>query len=136
MTDTNRRVVMQGSDKDAFRVDYDKLMENLSPGECKFKIFFFSFLIYAFLTIICLSFFTVNQFDFFLSRATTVPCKNSKKKFWNCFVSSLLAWCSVHAWDGLIGYSTISKEIQMNHLDRNYNKYLFLLAPLPPRHLH
>jgi hypothetical protein len=63
-----------------------------------------------------------------------VPCKNSKKKFWNSFVSSLRAWCSVRAWDDLLGDGTISKAIQMNHLDRNYNKYLFLLGP--PRDIY
>jgi hypothetical protein len=45
LADTNRRVVTQGSDEDAFRVDYDKLTENLSPGECKFKVYFYFIII-------------------------------------------------------------------------------------------
>jgi hypothetical protein len=41
VADANRRIVTQGSDKDPFRVDYDKLMENLSPGQCNFKVYFY-----------------------------------------------------------------------------------------------
>jgi hypothetical protein len=37
--------------------------------------------IYDLLTIICFSFFTVNQFDFFLPKATIVPCNNLKRSF-------------------------------------------------------
>jgi hypothetical protein len=48
VTDANRRVVTQGSDKDDFRVDYDKLTENLSPGECNFKVYFYFILIICF----------------------------------------------------------------------------------------
>jgi hypothetical protein len=48
VADANRRVVTQGSDKDAFPVDYDKLTENLSPGECKFKVYFYFILIICF----------------------------------------------------------------------------------------
>jgi hypothetical protein len=49
-----------------------------------------------------------------------------KEKVWNRFIFSLRAWYSVRAWDDLIGDGTISKEVQMNHLDRNYHK-----NPLP-----
>jgi hypothetical protein len=48
VADANRRVVTQGSDKDAFCIDYDKLTENLSPGQCKFKVYFYSILIIFF----------------------------------------------------------------------------------------
>jgi hypothetical protein len=45
VADANRHIVTQGSNKDDFRVDYDKLTENLSPGQCKFKVYFYSILI-------------------------------------------------------------------------------------------
>jgi hypothetical protein len=48
VADANRRIVTQCSNKDAFRVDYGKLMENLSPGQCKFKVYFYSILIICF----------------------------------------------------------------------------------------
>jgi hypothetical protein len=65
-------------------------------------------------TLICFFLSTVNQFDFFLLKATLVPCKTTKNKFENCFVSSLCAWCNVCVWDELIGDVTIMKEVQMN----------------------
>jgi hypothetical protein len=45
VADANRCIVTQGSNKDAFRVDYGKLTENLSPGQCKFKVLFNSNLV-------------------------------------------------------------------------------------------
>jgi hypothetical protein len=45
VAEANHRVVTQGSDKDDFLVDYDKLKENMSPGECKFKVYFYLILI-------------------------------------------------------------------------------------------
>jgi hypothetical protein len=48
LADTNHCVATQGSEKDDFCVDYDKLTENLSPGKYKFKVYFYFILIICF----------------------------------------------------------------------------------------
>jgi hypothetical protein len=59
----------------------------------------------------------------------TVPCMTSKKTFWNALVTGLCGWCSVRAWDDIICDGTIKKEVQANHIERNYHMNLLLLAP-------
>jgi hypothetical protein len=77
---------------------------------------------------------SVNQFDYFLLKAITIPCMVKKKLGWNALVMGLRVWYSVRAWDGIFSDGTIGKEIQANRLDKAYHDYALMLAP-PPKEI-
>jgi hypothetical protein len=79
---------------------------------------------------------TENQFDYFLMKATTVPCMTSMKTIWNALVMGLRSWYSVRAWDDIICDGMITKEVQANHIERNYHMYRRLLEHHDPHKSH
>jgi hypothetical protein len=113
-----------------FHVDYEELTKKLSPGEGKFCVtaFHLHSIFYSISYLLLLFLRTENQFDYFLVKAMTLPCMTSKKTFWNALVTGLRG-CSVRAWDDIICDGAITKEVQANHIARNYHVYLLLIGP-------
>jgi hypothetical protein len=81
--DPKRRIISQRGE--ASHVNYEQQTNKLSPGESKFCLT--TFYLYSISHSLFLFLRTENQFDYFLMKATTVPCMMSKKTFWNTLVT-------------------------------------------------